>query len=160
LFLELEGCITVRGTEPNAAAAAELRKEWHFWIQMFTGSSWPNIESQTSQHCVAFSLAATVHSLLNTGAGLGVLWLVIRVLTARRRSMELARLIALRDNSLKAQLQSIVLENSPPSQFEEQASKVDRIFADANLRLKNSLAVVVGAPEAERLMKSLAQAEF
>ena len=152
LFLiEVEGCVV----DPPSTA----RHHWNFWIQMLTGSSWPNFEPLLLKHCIAFSLAAAVHSMLNIAAGLGIVWLILQMLRDRRRSMELARLIALRDCSLKAQVENL-LQALPDDQFEEQADRIDKVFRDANKHLERSLAVLVGDAEAKRVIEALGQNEI
>lgn len=154
-FMEVADCPIVNGAEIAKARGEVWRDQVWFWAQLASGSSWPQFDSYVNRSCVAFSLAATTGVLLNISALLGVLWILIKVGTARRRSMNIAELIARRDLELKAGIQNIALEDVPESQFGAVADRIDQVFDTANKRLADSLSVVLGPREAELVMGAL-----
>jgi hypothetical protein len=66
--------------------------------------------------------------------------------------MELAKLIAIRDASLKAEVLNLLLQEVPGDRLLEKSQLVNLAFANANDELKTSLETIVGAKEAKRMM--------
>lgn len=82
----------------------EPSKTGYKWIQLATGSSWPDIEN-LMQHPKSFVAAASLHVLLNIAPLIGVIWGVIELFRFERRIVvKLADALKLRDQTMINQL--------------------------------------------------------
>lgn len=126
-----------------------------FWIQMISGSSWPSWQDASSDSPFLFSLAATVHVMLNIGPLLLVLWVGWTLVLSRRWKMDLAKAFQLRDMDVKLRIKNLVFAKLSPEERKTFSKKLDAIFDAANEELVDDLTIVAGPRAARKASATL-----
>lgn len=127
----------------------------YFWLQMFTGTSWPTWDTFQKSSAFLFAIGATFQVMLGIGPLLGVLSLVWMHLTERRATMKLAHLIGTRDAALKMALKKTIRERCGDVDEAALATELDNVFSKTNAAWKKDMPVFLPVDRAERFLQEL-----
>jgi len=133
-------------------------KSFHFWVQLWTGSSWPNWEGFNTTHRALFSVGAALHIMLNIGPFLGIVWLLRNILQEKRTMIDLGAALRLRDEDIKFNIRDVVEEVFPGLSHDQQtdfAEKLDIIFTESAGTWEAELAEDIGKERAQRAAELL-----
>ena len=152
VVLLIIGCIEITGSE------TALRERF-FWLQMFTGTSWPTEPSwgtfQKSSPWL-FALGATVQVMLGIGPLLAVLSLVWMMLTEGRTTMRLSQLLRTRDAALKLALKQEIRRRCDQIDDATLSATLDNVFATTTEKWKKEIEeVFLPAGRAQRVLEEL-----
>lgn len=125
-----------------------------FWLQMLSGSSWPTWESYAPKSPFFFALGVTSQVMLGAGPLFGVLWLVYRALLEGNNTMDLAKLMELHDDALKAEVKSLI-RNDPDRTPEHLNKKVEAIFSKSRQQFRDNVKLILGQNKAARVFEQI-----
>lgn len=91
---------------PHNAKAVPI-EDVLFWVQMLSGSSWPELKDHTASP-FWLAVGATIQTMLSVGPLLSIIWLGRRLLTERSTPMNLTALLAEHDRALKASIAAMI----------------------------------------------------
>lgn len=129
-----------------------------FWLQMFTGSSFPTLDGAVHDHPVRYAFGAVVSIMLSLGPLLGVLWLLIIVLTDRRQNMfTYNNVLQTRDAALKLALKKYARENGINKSAAALQQELDSLFKNAETDWSGDLDEVLGPEQAKKFRTELDQ---
>jgi hypothetical protein len=150
-FLALVGWAEYAYNDKNLDAAL-------FWLQMFTGSSWPTLDGARAAHPVRFAFGAVFQIMMSVGPLLGVLWLLVLVLTERRRDMfTYNNVLADRDAALKLAIKKYAKQNGISKNPADLQKELDGLFKDATTDWSGDLPELLGNDEAKKFLDELAK---
>lgn len=130
-----------------------------YWLQMFTGSAFPTLDGAYRDHPIRFAFGAVFQVMISVGPMLGVLWLLVVVLTDRRRDMfTYANVLADRDAALKLAIKQFMLKNGLRANTGTLKEEIDGLFADTTTEWKDDLAELIGADGAQEFLAELTKA--
>jgi hypothetical protein len=125
-----------------------------FWLQMFSGSSWPTWKLYAPRSPFIFALGVSAQVMLSAGPLLGILWLVYQALLQGNPAMTLAKLMELHDVALMTQVKSYI-RNHPNDTPDQLNKAVDDIFAKSRAKFRSDLELVLGSRKAARALEQL-----
>ena len=93
---------------------------WYFspigyiWLQLATGSSWPDVSTEIPKHPVFFTFFANMHVLLNVSPLLAALWAIVEIFKIERRlDMQMSDLLASQEATILNQIMYDIPELRP-----------------------------------------------
>ena len=131
----------------------EKAKNFHFWLQLATGSSWPSWEEYYTNQPLWFSLGVALHTMLNIGPLLGIVWLGLKLLQERKTMMNFAQAVKLRDMDIKVRIKNEVFNGLSPEERTAFSKTLDTIFNDSTENWKEDLSQVVGPEGAQHAVE-------
>ncbi|KGV61812.1 hypothetical protein [Burkholderia pseudomallei] len=134
---------------------SEAVKVPFFWIQMATGSSWPDWAEASKRTPLLFALAATVHVMLNIGPFLVVVVVAWTLMLSKRWKMDLSKAFHIRDMDVKLRIKNLVFAKLSPEERKAFSSQLDDIFEQANREWVEDLTIVAGSRAAKKARATL-----